>query len=376
MIDWAGTGDCSVMRTARGALALAFGALLLSCRGQVDLGGGQESDGGTEAAATGSSRVQEDAGGGVVDASSPPPPSSVVVPCTVAGRTFGGLDGSIGTPVVMASLPAPSSLQIDSVNLYVASYELGPVYEVPLGGGQVVTLDAIGQNNVAINSTAVYTVAGGGGNVPQGIVAGCTKTGCGGNYTTLASGQTNVWGVAADDTNVYWTNGGGGAVAKVPVGGGAPVTLATGAAGEIIARGGIVFYGTINGGASGSLWSVPAAGGSPSLITNVEPMSLGAGDGYVFVGANGGDVLRIPVGGGVPSVIASSGTQAFTGIAADDTNVYWTDFDSGDVLTAPICGGAVVTLATGQKALTGIAVDANNVYWSARDDNAIMKLAK
>ncbi len=377
MIDPSRAGDWYSMSVVHGALALAFGAMLLSCRGQVALGAELGSDGGAEAAASGSgSGGEQEAGAAVMDAGSAAPPSTAVVPCTVAGRTFGGPDGSIGSPVGLANLMAPSSMKIDSANLYVASYEIGPVYEVPLDGGQVITLDAIGQNNVAINSTDVYTVAGGGGNVPQGIVVGCAKVGCGGNYTTLASGQTEVWGVAADDVNVYWTNQNGGAVAKVPVGGGAPVTLATGAGGDIAVSGDTIFYDTLPG---GTLMSVPVSGGSPSVAAQYGAMesveSLAASGNWVFVGTTAGDVLRVPVGGGAPSVIASTPKGYVSAVAADDTNVYWTDLNSGDVLTAPTCGGAIITLATGQPAPIGIAVDAINVYWSNMQ-GGVMKLAK
>ncbi|HEY6238347.1 MAG TPA: hypothetical protein VIZ68_04090, partial [Thermoplasmata archaeon] len=46
----------------------------------------------------------------------------------------------------------------------------------------------------------------------------------------------------------------------------------------------------------------------------------------------------------------------------DDANIYWTDFDGGKVMKAPLSGGPATVLATGQPGPCGIAVDSTTVY--------------
>ena len=52
-------------------------------------------------------------------------------------------------------------------------------------------------------------------------------------------------------------------------------------------------------------------------------------------------------------------------MTVDATNVYWTQND-GTIMSVPISGGNVTTLAAGQTAPSGIAVDATSVYWVTR----------
>jgi hypothetical protein len=77
--------------------------------------------------------------------------------------------------------------------------------------------------------------------------------------------------------------------------------------------------------------------------------------------SDAGDASEIDV---VPVTLASDRCIPFD-LAVDSLNVYWTDSSGGAVLSVPIVGGAVSTVATAQNTPWGIALDgAGNVYWA------------
>lgn len=97
--------------------------------------------------------------------------------------------------------------------------------------------------------------------------------------------------------------------------------------------------------------------------------------------------MKVPVGGGMPTTIASGQDTPFS-IAAYAGMVYWTDSGAGTVVAAPIDGGAPVTLASGQAGPTNLTVDASGVYWinegcpgtfaagACEGEGAVMRLAR
>jgi hypothetical protein len=372
------------MRPTRGLLAFVFGSLAVSaCGGAIapsptdgDPGAVTGSSGGGAGGSTGGGSSEPPSS--TLDAGTTPPPVSPPPTCTTVPAGSGS--PGTGAPELVANLSEPAGIALDGQYAYVASYEVGPLYRVSLKDGTTTTLESLGVTNVAVNSTTVFSLG-----FPDissednGLVVSCAKTGCGGSYSTLASGQNDVWGVAADDVSVYWTNQGGpgAGLFKAPAGGGAATTLAAAVnANAIAVRGGRVFYVATKGqtGTSG-LYSVSTDGGA---VTELLPPPA---DGSVFNIAvdcvsvyytlTDGTVGRVPIAGGPPVVLATGARQSLQ-IAVDAANLYF-GVDGG-IAYIPVGGGAATTIA-GTSWYTGLAVDGSFIYW-APTEGGLMRMAK
>jgi hypothetical protein len=187
----------------------------------------------------------------------------------------------------------------------------------------------------------------------------------------LASNQDSPGSIAVDATSLYWTNLGAiaggktstrlpGSVAKMPIGGGTPITLASG---QLLPFGIVVD-------ATSAYWA--DQGDSSDLAPGAAP---------------GGSLLKVPLAGG--DVVTLAAGQRPGGLTIDATNIYWTNQGSvagasdaagpdGTVMMMPLTGGNPVPLATGQNAPRGIAVDGTRVYWtnqgSTGTDGAVLSV--
>jgi hypothetical protein len=153
-----------------------------------------------------------------------------------------------------------------------------------------------------------------------------------------------------DSTNVYYETQAGGvySIAKTAVNGTAKV---------------VVPYADVTGGFGIAL------GGTSLFFTDQ---------------GQGGNVYKVPAGGGTPPTVLASGQATPTLVAVDSTTVYWTNYaangaactppNCGGVSSVPIGGGPVTAMATLIDYPEGIAVDATGVFFTAASGGKVWRL--
>jgi hypothetical protein len=330
-------------------------------------------------------------------------------PCTEAACAFGSClcvaasDAGVPAPTVLATdAMMTGSLVADGTGVYWANeYNIN---KAPLDGGAVTQLLAqpimnspqVIPDALAIQGGWVYWVST---DVPvfMSLVYGTPAVGASGQqYQIGAFGGTNIQihpsptAMAIDTTGIYWICVGGNnssTLTEIPnPNGGTDAGLQMLAQGynfsAVAARNGIAYYVD-----SAVLKSVPVAGstacstssghcpsdagGTPTVLdtcsTTYTPV---VDDSFVYYNA-GGDIRRVPVAGGAPTVVVPSNGGL---LAIDATNIYWVD--GSFVYRAPLTGGCPQPLAFGSWSPAAIAVDATSVYWTDMNKTQVLKIAK
>jgi hypothetical protein len=228
--------------------------------------------------------------------------------------------------------------------------------------------------------------------------------------TTLAEASGSVWGVALDETSIYWTDvyvglkrmnkDGSGDVASLGKGGYRvavdrthvytawqslwKISKADGSIAELAQVGGegialdeqFVYVTTWT---PGGVWKVAKQGGGAKQLASHEYSAYVAvyGD-MVYWTAQGGGSGVYAVSKdttGVAELLASAATPY--GIAADDRGVYWTEFDTGNIWMLPTGSTTPIALATAQHAPRDLTVDEQAVYWTNDASySAVSRVAK
>jgi hypothetical protein len=200
--------------------------------------------------------------------------------------------------------------------------------------------------------------------------------------TVLASDVPNPSFLVTDGTSLYWTDfvttdaGALGRVMKMPVAGGAEVTLATepGLYPSGLAVDTVNVYWVDSQGTLYAAPLVPDDAGAPvTLATGVGQSSIAADGQFVYVeSALGAGVGRVPLDGGAMTTLAlPDAGLAPAGIAIDTANVYWPAPLGGAILAVPKTGGATITLATNAGVGAGATVSATSYQNVVSDGTAV-----
>jgi hypothetical protein len=324
----------------RALCVVAFGALLSACGGRVRAGATADAGAPDAAAYDGGGEGAGD-GGGVEAGSTVVVLASgdlacandIVVDATSLYWTSGDsvmkvpLDGG-ATTTLASDQPNPQGIAVDATALYWVNggdgSADGTVMKVPLDGGSPVVL-ASGQSkgtvSIALDATHVYWGTGGGIMV-MGLAGGTPQL-------IVSAGSPTIF--AVDATSVYWAGQDLSGVWKSPLDGGAAVILApgTGIAGTLLGTSVYVLLGQ-------DVVRVPVDGGAPVTIASSKAPARIAVDStgvywtdWLFVYVDGGPdsdgrVMSVPSAGGTPTTLADAlaGPGA---IAVDATSVYWAE---------------------------------------------------
>ena len=143
-------------------------------------------------------------------------------------------------------------------------------------------------------------------------------------------------------------------------------------------------YWTQGTGSSAGAYGKPFAGGAAvSFGAAADPRGVVVDLTHLYwVDYLTGSVVSAPLLGGAPTPLIppiDAGTSPGpTAITSDAQNVYWVDSATGTVNQMPLTGGAIVRLASGRSTPMAIAVDATSVYWvdygSVANDGSVNKV--
>ncbi len=248
--------------------------------------------------------------------------------------------------VMAKGISSPIGIAVDGTSVYYSSAASGDVFAAPLAGGPGVNLVTSGQAASAYDLTLVggtlFWSTYNSGSVLKVPISG-------GAALVVSSGGQVIQGMANDGANIYWADEYASAIRSANIVSGVVQTL------EPQADAGVSDAGAV--------------------VTSPTPIAVDAN--YIYWGNVGttASVYQANKDGSNPMALVT-GLDPSNGswIAVDAANVYYTVYNTGTVISVPIGGGAVQTLATGESQPGPIASDANALYWKAT--GMIRKYAK
>jgi hypothetical protein len=291
-----------------------------------------------------------------------------------------------GAPAAFGVSSNAWAVALDDINVYWLDFG-NDVFACPLTGCPNNTPTLLSLNG-EFNS-GFEAIAGGSGMaflLASGAVDSCAGSGCSlvpATYWALpAKSDPFSSAIVSDASNVYFADG--YSLYECPIGPNcsSPTTLVKTAdsVSLLAVSSGEVFYIDDSASAYEVVRAVPIGGGTPRLVCSsgsdnffgVQAMAVSSGHVYMTTAADPHVYVCSPGSGNIG--IFFNGETTAHGLAADEANVYWTT--GGTVETCPIgstCTGPR-TIASGQSNPEGIAVNSTAVYWATA--TAIFSAAK
>ena len=280
------------------------------------------------------------------------------------------------TTLVPAASTSPQTCDMAVDNAHVYWTSATNIFAAPKAGGAASSLLNTTQPcHIVVDSTDVYYVYT---NAFAGLEIAKTPLLGPSGITLLAAGQAGAYGIALDQTSVYWAHTGG--VSKILKAGGTIVVLASNqtnphrvALDSTTTNATKIFW--TNQAVAGQVNSAPAAApGTVFSYATAEPSPNSvAPDATHLYWLDAASLNRSPLGVAMPENL-QMGLVGATELHIDTTDAYWLELPAGTIRRAPLDKASAMPLTLVASGATNMTIDDSYVYWTT--SSAVMRVPK
>jgi sugar lactone lactonase YvrE len=261
--------------------------------------------------------------------------------------------------------PPPYRIAIEHGEAYFNDYFSGRILAAPISGGpaRVILTGLDRPYGIAVENGWVFWTQSHGN---PGGVSGAVYAFDGQTKRALSTTESSPAEIVVGAQDLYWVNREGGSVRRVARGGGTPTTLASGLdhPNGIALDASFVYFSEWGSQGSVGIGKVPIAGGAVVSLaaTHGGVTALAIDADSVYWTTMDGDVVRLSKKGGAPEKLATRQGDAGC-LAVDAASVYWCDNTKHAILRRDKRTGAVERVGEPPSSIDAIALDATSLCW-------------